>query len=186
MKNLKERIEFSSMSLLHLAPERIFRGTFSQWFGDYTTADLKAPDVDHHVDLTCLPFTDDSYDVVYASHVLEHIRDDKKAISEIRRILRPGGFAVLPVPLVSEKTIEYPAPNPHEAYHVRAPGLDYFDRYRECFARIEEFSSEDFPPEYQLYTYEDRSGWPTENMPLRQKMDGERHIDVVPVCFCDT
>lgn len=184
MERLGERLEFGNMSLLHFAPETFFRDKFSQWFGSYTTADLNAPNVDHQVDLTDLPFADGSFDAVYASHVLEHIGDDRKAISEIRRVLRPGGFAVLPVPLVSEHTVEYPQANPHESFHVRAPGVDYFDRYSEFFARVEHFSSTDFPPDYQLYTYEDRSVWPTPNMPLRQPMQGDRHIDIVPVCFC--
>jgi ubiquinone/menaquinone biosynthesis C-methylase UbiE len=139
--------------------------------------------VNHTVDIQELPFADATYDFVFASHVLEHIPNDRKAISEIRRILRPNGIAVLPVPLVAEKTIEYLEPNPYEAYHVRAPGSDYFDRYCEVFSRVELFRSDDFPKIYQLFTYEDRTHWPTIDAPLRSSMEGEKHIDIVPVCY---
>jgi ubiquinone/menaquinone biosynthesis C-methylase UbiE len=169
--------------MLHFAPETFFREFFSKRFGEYETADLVMKDVDHHVDLQGLPFEDQTYDFVFASHVLEHIPDDRKAISEIRRILKPNGIAVLPVPLVAEKTIEYPEPNPHEAYHVRAPGLDYFDRYDCHFSRVERFSSDSLPDKYQLFVFEDRSQWPTNECPLRPAMQGEKHIDIVPVCY---
>jgi hypothetical protein len=115
--------------------------------------------------------------------VLEHIPNDKKAIQEIRRILKPDGIAILPVPLVAESTIEYPEPNPHETYHVRAPGVDYFDRYTLYFSRIEKYTSDSLPEKYQLFIYEDRSRWPTVQCPLRPAMEGDRHIDIVPVCY---
>ena len=144
---------------------------------------MNRKDVDQNVDLRKHPFADATYDVVYASHVLEHIPEDVKAISEIRRILRPDGIAILPVPLVGKTTIEYPAPNPNEAGHVRAPGFDYFDRYERYFARIDKFSSDSLPGEYQLFVYEDRSRWPTAECPLRTPMEGEKHVDLVPVCY---
>src|SRR5690606_22016623 len=115
----------------------------------------------HKVDLQGLPFADASYDFVMASHVLEHVPDDRKALAEIRRILKPGGIAVLPVPIICKTTVEYPAPNPYESNHVRAPGLDYFDRYDEHFARVERFTSEQMPAKHQVFIYEDRSGFPS-------------------------
>jgi SAM-dependent methyltransferase len=121
--------------MLHFAPEPFFREFFTRRFGQYETADLKRKGVDHKVDLQQLPFGDKTYDFVFASHVLEHIPDDHKAIFEIHRILKPNGMAILPVPIYSEKTIEYPEPNPHEFFHVRAPGTDYFDRYERYFQR---------------------------------------------------
>lgn len=172
----------AQMKMLHVAPEPFFRDFFARQFGGYETADLKMKGVNHNVDLRQLPFADASYDFVFASHVLEHIPDDDKAISEIRRILKPGGIAILPVPLVAERTIEYPAPNPHESYHVRAPGVDYFDRYKRHFSKVEQFSSESLPKKYQLFVYEDRTLWPTRECPLRPAMQGEKHIDIVPVC----
>ena len=169
--------------MLHVAPEKFFIPLFSRRFPEYETADLLLKSVDHTVDLTNLPFKDGSYDIVFASHVLEHIRDDKKAIREVRRVLRPGGIAILPVPVVCSYTIDYPEPNPNEAGHVRAPGPDYFERYREFFARVEVFTSEAYPQEHQVFIYEDRSRWPTKDCPLRPPMQGEKHSDFVPVCF---
>jgi SAM-dependent methyltransferase len=168
--------------MLHVAPEALFTELFRSRFGAYETADLAMPGVDHRVDLQALPFADASYDVVYASHVLEHVPDDRRAIAEIRRVLRPGGIAVLPVPLVSPATVEYPAPNPHETQHVRAPGPDYFARFVPPFARVDLYASGDFPAEHQLWVYEDRSGYPSERSPWRVPMAGARHADVVPVC----
>jgi SAM-dependent methyltransferase len=112
---LKQAVDTKSMSLLHFAPEAFFRQIFQQNFADYVTADIAMKNVDHQVDLRKLPFSDHSFDVVYASHVLEHIDDDRSALKEIRRILKPNGIAILPVPIVADRTVEYPCPNPHES-----------------------------------------------------------------------
>jgi ubiquinone/menaquinone biosynthesis C-methylase UbiE len=169
--------------MLHVAPEPFLREILSKQFGKYETADLTMKDVDHHVDLQALPFADKTYDIVFASHVLEHIRDDLQAIREIRRILTLDGIAILPVPVICQRTVEYPEPNPHEAYHVRAPGWDYFDRYRRYFSRVDVYTSEAVPEKYQTFTYEDRTGWPTQDMPLRIRAEGRKHLDAVPVCY---
>ena len=182
MKNILATVNTKSLKMLHFSPESFFSNYFSSIFGQYDTADIIMDDVDFKVDIQDLPFSDESYDYVFASHVLEHVPDDDKALSEIRRILRPNGIAILPVPLVTEKTVEYPEPNPYETYHVRAPGYDYFDRYEKYFSRVDKFSSDSLPPEFQLYIYEDRSQWPTKECPLRMAMTGEKHVDIVPVC----
>ncbi|HEU6449228.1 MAG TPA: class I SAM-dependent methyltransferase [Verrucomicrobiae bacterium] len=169
--------------MLHFAPEPFLRNFFSSRFGKYETADLCMRGVDYHVDIQRLPFNDASYDFIYASHVLEHIPDDRKAIHEIRRVLKPNGIAVLPVPVVCEKTIEYSEPNPLEADHVRAPGFDYFDKYKQRFQHVDLHTSDKQPEQFQLFIYEDRSIWPTRECPLRPPMHGERHVDVVPVCY---
>ena len=183
VERLLNTIDTSNLSMLHFAPEGFFRSYFADKFGKYETADLYMANVDHQVDLQDLPFRDKSYDFIFASHVLEHIPDDVQAICEIARILKPNGIAVLPVPLVAETTIEYPEPNPYEEYHVRAPGFDYFDRYEPFFKKIDKISSDSLPDKYQLYLYEDRSGWPTKKCPLRPTMHGSKYLDIVPVCY---
>lgn len=158
------------MRMLHFAPERFLGTRFRRQFGGYETADIERTDVDHRVDLQSLSLPDAGYDVVYASHVLEHVPDDRAAIREIRRILKPGGFAVLPVPIVADHTIEYPEPNPRESMHVRAPGPDYFDRYREVFRRVEVIDSGTVDVRYQPFTSEMR------------KAGMVRLPDYVPIC----
>jgi len=183
VNDLLAKLDTSSLKMIHFAPEPFFRGFFAKRFGKYETADISGVGVDHKVDLQGLPFADASYDFVFASHVLEHVQDDKKAIAEIRRILKPKGIAVLPVPIISDKTVEYPAPNPHEADHVRAPGADYFERYEPHFSKIEKITSASLPEKYQLFVYENRSQWPTKECPLRPSMPGEKHLDIVPICY---
>jgi SAM-dependent methyltransferase len=150
--------------------------------GTYESADLRMSCVDHRVDLTELPFEDESYDLVYASHVLEHIRNDRKAISEIARIVKRNGIAILPVPVLGEKTIEYDLANPSEDYHVRAPGRDYVDRFKDYFSRVDVFDSSNYDRRYQVYVHEDRSVWPNRYAPNRTPSPGFVHRDYVPVC----
>ena len=140
---LKDKI-YLELKMLHIAPEPFLKKFFINRFKHYETTDLNMHGVDYKVDITKLPFKDATYDFVFASHVMEHIQDDEKALSEIRRILKPGGMAVLPVPLVAEKTVEYAKPNPNESDHVRAPGYDYFDKYEQYFSRLEKFRSDFF------------------------------------------
>ena len=180
---LLANLDTANLSMMHFAPENFFRDYFAQKFGNYETADLYMSEVDHQVDLQNLPFDDGSYDFIFASHVLEHIADDQKAIAEIRRILKPNGIAVLPVPIFAETTVEYPEPNPHEEYHVRAPGLDYCDRYEAHFSKVDKISSDLLPAKHQLYVYENRSHWSKDKYPLRPIMAGKKFIDIVPVCY---
>ncbi len=96
------------LRLLHVAPDP----GLHRWLGtrdklDYTAADLDLERYRHipgivRADLTELPFDNDGFDVVVCSHVLEHVPDDRKAMSEIRRVLRPGGRALLMVPLAQD------------------------------------------------------------------------------------
>ena len=185
LMELFEQMDCSQLKMLHFAPESFFRFMFAKRFGKYETADLSMKDVDYNVDIQNLPFKDNTYDFIFASHVLEHIPDDRKALSEIRRILKPNGIAVLPVPVVCDRTIEYPEANPSEAYHVRAPGLDYFQRYESYFEKVDVRASHSLPERHQPFIYEDRSIWPTQACPLRPPMRGEKHPDFVPVCYSE-
>jgi len=96
------------------------------------------------MDITDIKHPDDSFDVIYCSHVLEHVPDDRKAIREFRRILKPGGWAILNVPVTAEATMEDPAvTSPEERLrlygqhdHVRRYGPDYEDRLREAGFKV--------------------------------------------------
>lgn len=152
--------------------------------GEVVTAEYAPGKAMLRLDMRRIELPDASFDLVYASHVLEHIIEDMDALREVARILRPGGWAVLPVPVIAERTVEYPAPQPTERYHVRAPGWDYFDRYRQVFASVELFRTEDFADrqQHQLWVYEDRTIYPNAIARYRPAMPGRRHADVVPVC----
>jgi ubiquinone/menaquinone biosynthesis C-methylase UbiE len=167
--------------MLHFAPEKHLRQLFRSWFYKYTTADLKRADVDYQADLRNLPFDRSAFDVVYASHVLEHVKEDELALSEISRVLAPKGVAVLPVPIVAANTIEYP--RPYEFGHVRAPGIDYYEKYKKHFDRVELFSSSEFAAEFQVFIYEDRTTWPSKQRPLARPMEGKKHADIVAVAY---
>lgn len=98
--------------LLHAAPEvalmRKFRKMYASAPDRYVTADLESPLADMHFDIQQIPLADGEFDAVICNHILEHVEDDRKAVREIFRILRPGGWAVLlaPVDLGREHTFE--------------------------------------------------------------------------------
>lgn len=171
-------------TVLHFAPEPFFQRRFKAFTSDYTTSDLVMRNVDMRVDLANMPFATASQDFVFASYILQYVPDDMQALREIHRVLRPGGIAILPVTIVAAKTIEYPEPNMHESGgHIRAPGFDYYDRFKQVFNRVDLHASSDFPEKYQTYVYEDRTHWPTPEMPLRQAMAGVRHVEIIPVLW---
>jgi len=183
LSKLAEENDFSHRKVLHFSPEIPMMKYFKKVFGEYISADLCMDNVDFKEDITNLSFNDSEFDFIFASHVLEHVKDDHLALSEVARVLRLRGIAILPVPIISDKTVEYPEPNPHESYHVRAPGFDYFERYKKYFSRIELYSSKDFPEIYQTFIREDRTSIPSDLMPYRPTMTGDKHVDIVPVCY---
>lgn len=81
-------------------------------------------------DLTQMRYGDNIADYFLCFHVLEHLEDDLRALSEIRRVLKLGGLAILQVPIDWDlaQTYEYPAPNPRDVGHVRRYGRDFADR----------------------------------------------------------
>jgi SAM-dependent methyltransferase len=78
----------------------------------YRTADYSGIGVDDQVDITDLqPYADGQFDFFICSHVLEHVTDDRKALSELRRILQPGGKGILMVPIIPSLNEVDEAPN---------------------------------------------------------------------------
>ena len=142
---LRHRTEVftAPMSVLHFAPEAgIERHLRACARLRYTTADLDGSRADVAMDITDIPHATGTFDLVLCSHVLEHVPDDRKAMREICRVLKPGGFAILQVPLYPDmpKTYENPeitSPKDRLAHfdqpdHVRKYGMDYFDRLRDA------------------------------------------------------
>jgi SAM-dependent methyltransferase len=126
--------------MLHIAPEKRMAELFSRAPGvDYLSGDV-APDAARAMvplDVTDIHLPDDEFDVVYCCHVLEHVRDDRRAMAELFRVTKPGGWAIVQVPLSDRaETLEDPAvrtPAEREKQfghpaHVRAYGRDFADR----------------------------------------------------------
>lgn len=101
---LQEKTNFFSISLnvLHIAPEACFIKRFEVQHGEgYITADLESPLAKVKMDIHEMPFEDNHFDVVLCNHVLEHVADDIKAMGEIHRVLKSGGWALMQVPFFS-------------------------------------------------------------------------------------
>ena len=123
-----------------MAPEQCFLKRFQQLNHEYVTADLYSPIADVRANITKLPFEDNSFDVIFCNHVLEHIPDDFKAMRELFRVLKKGGMGIFQIPqdLNRETTFEDHAitdPKKRTAIfgqydHVRIYGRDYFNKLR--------------------------------------------------------
>lgn len=101
---LREKTPFfkQKMQVLHIAPEHCFMKPFEKQHGDgYITADIESPLAKVKMDIHQMPFEDNRFDAVLCNHVLEHVTDDIKAMSEIRRVLKPGGWAIMQIPFFS-------------------------------------------------------------------------------------
>lgn len=154
---LKTKTDFFSedLKVLHFAPEQAFYKRFRKLKNlDYVTTDLNSPLADVKADICNLPFDDNSFDVIFCNHVLEHIPDDTKAMQELYRILKPGGWGIFQIPqeLDREKTFEDDSITDKKERakifgqydHVRIYGRDYFDKLRSIGFKVEEvdFTSE--------------------------------------------
>lgn len=96
--------------MLHVAPEPSFGVIFSKSkYIDYLSADLYDKSVMVKMDITDIQYPENYFDIIFCSHVLEHVLDDKKAMREFLRVLKPTGWAVLQVPIMAMKTIEDPS-----------------------------------------------------------------------------
>ena len=136
-------------SVLHFAPEQCFLKRFRNLQNlNYTTTDLLSPIADVKADICNLPFEDDSYDVILCNHVLEHIPDDTKAMQELYRVMKPGGYGVFQIPqdLSREDTFEDDTITDKaerakifgQYDHVRVYGRDYFDKLRSIGFKVDE------------------------------------------------
>lgn len=146
----KTKIFQEHLKLLHLAPEKNLSTILKNHSNiDYLTADLNSNKVMVKMDITQIDYPDNSFDAVICNHVLEHVIDDKKAIRELFRVLRPGGWGILQVPisLNLNKTYEdvsVTSPSEREKIfgqsdHVRMYAIDYLDRLRESGFEVSPF-----------------------------------------------
>ncbi|MEO1098408.1 MAG: methyltransferase domain-containing protein [Bacteroidota bacterium] len=143
---LKAKTPFfeNPIHFLHIAPEQCFMKTFERIHGDgYITADLESPLAKVKMDVHQIPFDENTFDAVMCNHVMEHVEDDIKAMREIYRVLKPGGWAIMQVPFfhpLDEATFEDKSitdPREREKVygqddHVRLYGKDYPKRIRKA------------------------------------------------------
>lgn len=141
--------ELAGKRILHFAPEPVMRKIYSGLAASYLSADI-AGYADRVLNIEAIDMPDGSWDVVVANHVLEHV-DDRKALAEIRRILSPGGFAILSFPLAMtfEQTYENPAVTTRAGRdlhfgqwdHIRYYGADAAERIAAAGFAVETFSA---------------------------------------------
>ncbi|TVZ56043.1 methyltransferase family protein [Lutibacter sp. Hel_I_33_5] len=135
--------------VLHIAPEQCFLNLFRKQKNlDYITSDLESPIADVKADICNLPFDDNAFDVIFCNHVLEHIPDDTKAMQELFRVMKKGGFGIFQIPqdLKREKTFEDNTITDKKERtkifgqydHVRIYGRDYFDTLRTVGFKVDE------------------------------------------------
>lgn len=149
---LKERTDFfkGPMHVLHIAPEACFIKRMEKIHGKgYITADIESPLAKVKMDIHQIPFSENQFDAVLCNHVLEHVKDDIKAIKELHRVIKPGGFAILQIPFfppIPDKTFEdFSITDPHERErifgqddHVRKYGTDYPKRIESAGFKVYE------------------------------------------------
>ena len=148
------RIFTDKNKMLHVAPS----GSLKALLQKITTLDYQEGIKYHEgfyyskdisiIDIRKLDFEDNSYDIIFCNHVLEHVPEDHLAMTELYRILKPGGWAILQVPIskVLDKTYEDPTitgKKEREKHfgqfdHVRIYGSDYPKRLEVAGFKVEE------------------------------------------------
>lgn len=146
---LKNKTNFFTKpaKMLHIAPEQCYFKLFKKMSHlNYTTGDYNSPIADVHFDLHQAPFEDNSFDVVFCNHVLEHVEDAQQCMRELYRIMKPGGWGIFQVPLDTTRATTYEDksitdPRDREVHfwqkdHLRLFGLDYADKLRQAGFKV--------------------------------------------------
>jgi SAM-dependent methyltransferase len=148
--------------MLHIAPERELSGLFQRIPGlEYLSGDLAPGWAMEQMDITDIHYPDQTFDVIYCSHVLEHVPEDRKAIAEFYRVLKPGGWALIIVPINRERTYEdLSVTGPEERRkifghpeHVRHCGQDYAGRLRSSGFHVTTEKPSDYFDQKQFKKY---------------------------------
>lgn len=163
---LRRQTDFftAPQKLLHIAPEQCFYRRFKAMpHLQYTTGDLESPLAAYHFDLHHIPFEDNSFDTIFCNHVLEHVDDADRCMRELHRVLKPGGWGVLQVPIDYSRQVtleddSITSPQQREEHywqkdHLRLFGRDYPQRLaRAGFSVIEVPCGQGLTPE-EISTY---------------------------------
>lgn len=148
---LKKETNFfdAPLKVLHFAPEQAFYQRFRKLENlEYVTTDLHSPLADVKADICDLPFEKDTFDIILCNHVLEHIPNDTKAMQELYRVMKTGGWGIFQIPqdLTRDGTFEDNSITDQKERtkifgqydHVRIYGRDYFDKLRSIGFIVEE------------------------------------------------
>ncbi|UCS93404.1 class I SAM-dependent methyltransferase [Echinicola marina] len=147
---LQQKTNFFSapLKVLHVAPELCFIDRFEKLTNlDYITGDIESPLAKVKMDIHDIPFEDNSFDVVFCNHVMEHVDDDILACKEINRVLKPDGWGIIQSPVydipmtLEDKSISSPAEREKlfgQRDHVRKYGNDYAKRLSKSGLVVEE------------------------------------------------
>lgn len=150
--------------LLHFAPERALRQLLAASCRQYLTTDYEErAGIGLRMDITRLALREATVDAILCVHVLEHIPDDHAALGELYRVLRPGGWAILQVPLDPARDVTYEDPSItrpedrrrhfNQEDHVRVYGRDFAARLRQAgfVVEIHPFGASLAQPERERY-----------------------------------
>ncbi|WP_200980181.1 class I SAM-dependent methyltransferase [Echinicola sp. 20G] len=147
---LKQKTNFFSapLKVLHVAPELCFIDRFEKLNNlEYITGDIESPLAKVKMDIHQIPFEDNSFDVVFCNHVMEHVDDDIQACKEINRVLKKGGWGIIQSPVydipetLEDKSVTSPAERERlfgQRDHVRKYGHDYAKRLSQSGLEVHE------------------------------------------------
>jgi predicted SAM-dependent methyltransferase len=134
------------VSVLHVAPEVCLSRALGAHAGvSYTTVDSDPVRADLAMDVTKLRFPEESFDYVLCSHVLEHVENDRVAMSEFFRVTKKGGKTLVMVPTKGSSTYEnFSLRRAADRFrefgqgdHVRLYGADIADRLQDAGFQVE-------------------------------------------------
>jgi len=138
----------SKLKVLHIAPELCFIDRMEASSNlEYITADLESPLAKVKMDVHQIPFENNSFDVVFCNHVLEHVEDDILACSEINRVLKKDGWGIIQSPVYDleetfeDKNVTDPVEKEKlfgQRDHVRKYGKDYAKRLSSSGLKVNE------------------------------------------------
>ena len=159
----KTGIFSESCRVLHFAPEPHIREVIKQNKKcDYYDVDIEIGRARHRIDMTDIPFQDNTFDYIIANHVLEHIREEEKALQELKRVLKKSGKLILSFPICKDKKTEEDLGELSEEEriarfgqndHVRLYGTDYVERLEGRGFCVYCYSPEDDLEEEQIERY---------------------------------
>ena len=144
------------VKLLHFAPEQAFYTRFKKLNNiQYDSIDINSPLAKIKADICDLPIKDNTYDFILCNHVLEHVLDDNKAMSELYRVLKKGGTGIFQVPIDMNRKKTFQDDSITDKLernkifgqydHVRVYGKDYFNKLKNTGFKVKQI---DYSKEY--------------------------------------